>query len=567
MSKKFKTLIHNGPVFPDEYEPKGYKLGGEKLSALAEEMLYHYAAKLETEYVKSEVFRNNFYSCLKGNLSSNQKEIDFPKGYMTLLKKIFSDIQSEKEVKAQYRKDHKEELEKERNDKKEKYGFALLDGEKQPLGAYLIEGPGIFIARGDNPLLGLWKRRTLPEDVIINFVSKDKSVLPPKAPDGHQWKEVIADTNALHTVTYKVDIGGKCEKIKEIRFGNSSDVKASADQKKFDKAANLLQHMDEMTKYIRDNLTNKDSLTAECALISWLLQTTGIRIGNEKDLSISADTVGATTLKKENIWVDEGVLHLHFIGKDSIEFTNDYDVPKYIESAIKKVLKKKKIGEQVFTATSNDVNKFLGACVEGCTPKLWRTAIATKLMVDALKEQKIRKSMTVSEKMHKFDLASLEVAKKLNHKKAVSKNFDSQMEKLDTRIEETTAKNKELTKKIKADIKKVNADIERAKTVWEGAKLKEKIKSFNDKKKRLTERLNKATVRLEELQIKRDFKEQTSDIAIGTSRTNYISPKIAYSISKDLDIPIEKIYTKTLQEKFSWAEKTGKDYWKKYPNV
>ena len=51
---KFKTLIHNGVVFPPEYEPKGYTLNGEKIPNTgydsAEEMLWHYSSKLDTDY-------------------------------------------------------------------------------------------------------------------------------------------------------------------------------------------------------------------------------------------------------------------------------------------------------------------------------------------------------------------------------------------------------------------------------------------------------------------------------------------------------------------------------------
>ena len=43
---KWKTLEHNGPIFPKGYEYIGFD---SKLSNLAEEMLYHYSAKLETE--------------------------------------------------------------------------------------------------------------------------------------------------------------------------------------------------------------------------------------------------------------------------------------------------------------------------------------------------------------------------------------------------------------------------------------------------------------------------------------------------------------------------------------
>ena len=46
---KFKTLVHNGVVFPPDYEPKGYTLNGEKIPNTgddsAEEMLWKSLSK------------------------------------------------------------------------------------------------------------------------------------------------------------------------------------------------------------------------------------------------------------------------------------------------------------------------------------------------------------------------------------------------------------------------------------------------------------------------------------------------------------------------------------------
>jgi DNA topoisomerase-1 len=562
--KKIKECKHNGTRFPDLFKSRGFTLAGVSLHNSdvdsAEEMLWHYAAKLDTDYVKNEVFNKNFYLCLKEQLPENLRNIKFPDDFMSLLKEMRNLQLKEKDEKTQYKKDHKEELKKEAEDLKEKYGYAILNGEKQPLMSNLVEGPGIFIARGDAPLLGMWKYRTMPEDVTINYIGPKEET--PKAPDGHHWKKVT-NNQVYYIASYEVDIGHITTKNKEIRFGSGSSVKADADQKKFDKAVNLLQHKKEMEQYIRENLTNSDSKVAECALISWLLQETGIRIGNDKCLDLEADTVGASTLKKENIWAENGILYLNFLGKDSIPYKNEIEVPKYIETAINRKVKKAKDGEQIFSVNSNDVNKFLGACVEGCTPKLWRTAIATELLVNAFKDQHVKKSMTVTEKLRAFDLANLEVAKKLNHKKTVSKNYDTQIEKLDSTIESDENKFNELKIKLTAEIKELDKKIKKAKELG----LDKNAKSFKETKKKKQERLTKAEESLKNKKFKREFKEQTMDIAIGTSRTNYCSPKIAYSICKDLDIPIEKIYSKSLLEKFKWAENVSKDYWRKYPDV
>ena len=565
---KFKTLVHNGVVFPLDYEPKGYTLNGEKIpntgNDSAEEMLWHYSAYMSTDYVKAPVFNPNFYSCLKPKLSSKLSSLRFPDDFMPVLKQMSKDHEKEKEAKAEYRKSHKEEIEKEKKARADFYGVAQLDGKAQPV-AYVIEGPGIFIARGEAPLLGMWKYRTNPEDITINYVGPKGC--EPKAPDGHKWGCVEHNTNAMHIAIYKVNIGNRTDKIKELRFGNTSDVKANADQKKFAKAAKLLCHMKEMEAHIRNGMESPDEKRKQCALISWLIQTTGIRVGNDKDVALEADTVGASTLKKENIWYEDGNLRLHFLGKDSVPYDNTIAAPVYVGKAVERLRKNKNAGEQIFDVDATNVKGFLSECVDGCTPKLFRTAIASKLLVDAFKEQKVTKGMSIREKLHAFDMANLAVAKKLNHKKALPKNFDEQIAKMDTQIQVAIDKEELTTSKVKHNLKKIRSDIERANKNFEGDTLKLALKNLKEREAKEKEKLKKAEEKVTALKEKRDFKSMTGDIAINTSRTNYCTPEIAYSICKDLDIPIEKIYTKTLREKFKWAEDTPKNYWRKYPEV
>lgn len=565
--KKIKELRFNGTRFPEFFEPRGFTLAGEPLFHgdyydFAEEMLWHYAAKLETDAVKVPIFNKNFYSCLEPKLTASQKKLSFPADFMPLLTAMREKQIAEKAEKDAYKKvpENKKALEEEAAKNKEIYDFAILNGEKQPLMKNQIESPGIFNTHGDAPLFGMWKYRVRPEDVTINYIGPKEGT--PTPPAGHKWKEV-KHNQVYYVVSYDVDIGHKDFHNKEVRFGNSSSVKAEADQEKFDKATKLLQHKKEMEAYIKENLTNPDPKTAECALVSWLLQTTGIRIGNEKDTELEADTVGASTLKKENIWAENGILYLDFIGKSSVHYKNEIEIPKYIESAITRKRKKTPAGGQVFSVNSNDVNKFLGKGLTGCTAKLWRTAIATGLLVEAFKEQKVKKSMTVAQKLHAFDKANLEVAKKLNHKRAVPKNFVEQTEKLAVSVAESEESFIELKKKLEKEICDLDKKIKKAQELG----LDKNVKTYKETKAKKQNRLKKAAESLEKKKFNLEFKEDSAEIAIGTSRTNYCSPKIAFSICKDLDIPISSIYTAPLLEKFKWAENTGKDYWKKYPNV
>ncbi len=49
-------------------------------------------------------------------------------------------------------------------------------------------------------------------------------------------------------------------------------------------------------------------------------------------------------------------------------------------------------------------------------------------------------------------------------------------------------------------------------------------------------------------------------IATTTSKTNYNDPRISVAWCKRLEVPIEKIFPKTLLDKFNWAMGTESDW-------
>ena len=61
----------------------------------------------------------------------------------------------------------------------------------------------------------------------------------------------------------------------------------------------------------------------------------------------------------------------------------------------------------------------------------------------------------------------------------------------------------------------------------------------------------KATIQKEE--IKLQARENNKSVALGTSRINYMDPRITISWCKMKDVPIEKIFQSNLQAKFNWA--------------
>ena len=142
---RFKTLTPPTPMLPPEYEPKGYKLGGEVLKPLAEEMLWCCARYYEHEIYWEKILKTgNFIQCLMPELTENQKKLKFPEDYTKLFKDMQAAQAIEKEEKAAYRKEHRAEIKKENDEKKAKYGNAIVDGVTIPV-AFMVEAPSMII--------------------------------------------------------------------------------------------------------------------------------------------------------------------------------------------------------------------------------------------------------------------------------------------------------------------------------------------------------------------------------------------------------------------------------------
>jgi hypothetical protein len=82
--------------------------------------------------------------------------------------KVFDYFKMKTEERKAMTKEEKKALKEENQKVKDEFGFCMWDGHKQPIGNYKIEPPGLFRGRGEHPKMGMVKKRTQPEDVIIN---------------------------------------------------------------------------------------------------------------------------------------------------------------------------------------------------------------------------------------------------------------------------------------------------------------------------------------------------------------------------------------------------------------
>ena len=80
------------------------------------------------------------------------------------------------------------------------------------------------------------------------------------------------------------------------------------------------------------------------------------------------------------------------------------------------------------------------------------------------------------------------------------------------------------------------------------------------KGKKNVEKINELQNKIKKLRAKKDMKIEMKNLSLSTSKINYIDPRITVAFLKKHNIPVDKIFPKTLQEKFKWAFDIDESY-------
>jgi DNA topoisomerase-1 len=257
---------------------------------------------------------------------------------------------------------------------------------------------------------------------------------------------------------------------------------------------------------------------------------------------------------------------LNFVGKSSVPFNRTIEVSDELYEVIKRSQKNKKPTDEIFDMVdSGDVGAFLKEVDKSFSPKVLRTARCNSVLVENLKKQKITKDSTEVEKLEAIYNANYAIAKELNHQKNIGKNQSNNEEKAKTAVLEAQKKLKDLKKDSKKKLAEIDEKIVSFKEKYAAmpTMLEEKLTKLEEQKTKISKRLETQENRVKAHELKAKKTSETADIALGTSLGNYADPRIIYSWCKDVNLPIGKVYNKSLQEKFSWAENTPEDYWRK----
>lgn len=542
---KWKTLQHNGILFPPAYEAHGIKIKikGEsiEIDLNQEEMIYQWAKKKDTAYAQDKVFQKNFTEDFAKTLPSKFKNISYQDIDFSHAYKI---VDKEKDLREMMTKEEKKALAVKRKELREKlvqkYGIAIMDGKEVDVANYMAEPPGIFIGRGEHPLRGRWKPRVTSKDVTLNLGKEAK------VPEG-AWGKIVHDNDSMWLAGWTDYL---TEKRKYVWLADTAGLKQDRDKEKYEKAVKLSKEIGKIKDQIVKDMKNKDPKISRISTVCYLIYRTAMRVGDEKDPD-EADTVGATTLRKEHINITDNTIEFDFLGKDSVRWKETVKAEgndKQFQENLKKLIQNKKPKDEIFEdITSRHVNAYYSSIVNGLTAKVFRTYLATTVVKNYLKEHDNMKGKTPNEKLYHAKLANLEAAIMCNHKRTIPKTFEDALE---NKRETLKNINKEQPWKKTLDALKKAESLEDKMDAQKKNKAK-KIKTLNDQIKKQKE---KHKERIEKLQLQIDLSEKTKDYNIGTSLRNYIDPRIFKAWTNEVGVEWEKLYTTALQKKFLWVQ-------------
>ncbi len=530
---QWNELIHNGPMFAPLYEPhhipiiinnKKYQLSG-----LAEEYITMYARYINTEYLTNPKISNRFNKNFlhdwkkvlpKNIVVSNMNEVD-----VSDIKKHLDKI---KDKKANMSKEEKEQIRLKNEEQEEPYKYCMVNGGRMKVGNYKIEPPGIFLGRGDHPKLGCIKKRINPEDVVINL-SKTAPIPKPNVsnPNGnHSWGKVINNNEVVWLATWNDNISGK---NKYVFTSMESIFKSKSDMDKFDLARKLKKKVNQIRAAYYEDMKGADEIKQQLSTALYLIDNLALRVGGSKDTKEQADTVGVTSLRVEHLIIfDDSIIKLDFLGKDSVRYCRKVKVDELVYNNMKLFVANKNKKDDLFDKISSaSLNNYLNNMMEGLTAKVWRTYNASMLFQKELDRvnpnilEKMPESERINYLMSIFNQANTAVALLCNHQKNVSTDIEKAVKVIDDKIKKYK-KRKQKTKD------------------------KEKVKLIEAK--------------IITLKMKKDTKVKMKNVSLGTSKNNYIDPRIIFAFIAKYKIPEDKLFNKALITRFDWAKKEGEDY-------
>mmetsp|Transcript_12005 Transcript_12005/g.17039 ORF Transcript_12005/g.17039 Transcript_12005/m.17039 type:complete len:745 (-) Transcript_12005:149-2383(-) len=564
------------------------------------------------------IFIKNYFKDFRAVLGSKHKIKDFKKCDFGPIRRHLNEQKIiRKAITDEERKANKED----RNQALFKFGYALVDGHLERVGNYNMELPGAFRGRGEHPKMGKLKSRVMPEQVFLNV--SECARVPPCPVPGHAWGDIRHDPQVQWLAQWKENINNQVKYMQlaaQSSFKGKSDRskynKAALLCKNIDKIRKSYK-----SHLKSKNMETRQLATATWVIDRLALRVGGEKDTDEEADTVGCCSLRLEHLHFDpnEEGGDNREIELEFLGKDSMLYkqTIDFGAAMYNENNgmgnqvyanLKDFCKKKKKDDQVFESiTPGMLNTHLKQFMDGLSAKVFRTYNASKTLQDELRkteELTSWKNLTPAQKVVEYNNANREVAILCNHQKTPSKAQETQLETIGTKLK--TLKNQK--KILKAILKRLNKGetkgipvkknekkmVEAAATAVANAKkMKEKAKTNAEKiaateadekakqqrreateykftqahlwekiptKEQVVKRITTWTAKIVKMEMDLKHKDDNKEVSLGTSKINYMDPRISVAWCKRNEVPIEKIFSKTLRDKFNWAMAVAPDW-------
>ncbi|OBT70157.1 hypothetical protein VE03_00516 [Pseudogymnoascus sp. 23342-1-I1] len=497
--------------------------------------------------------------------------------------------------------------------------YCTWDGRKERVGNFRVEPPSLFRGRGEHPKTGKVKKRVMPEQITINIGPK---ATVPTPPAGHKWKEIKHDNKATWLAMWQENINGAYKYVMlaaNSTVKGQSDFKKFEKARELKKHIDRIRK-DYQKELKSELMADRQRATAVYLIDKFALRAGNEKDSENEAETVGCCSLKFehVTLKPPNTVIFDflGKDSIRFYD----EVTVDPQVFRNLK-IFKKSPKSE--GDDIFDRlNTGQLNKHLANYMPGLTAKVFRTYNASYTMSTLLQELKATNT-SLHEKIKLYNDCNRKVAILCNHKRTVGAGHEAQMGKLTDRIkglkyqkwrtkqmildldpkqkkkkgaewfelddelteewiEEHQAflveeQRTKITKKFEKDNEKLVAEGEKemkAKELTErlGAAddLAKKLKKENKTKKveaegrapsveKLEAAVEKIDQRITTMNLQAEDREGNKEVALGTSKINYIDPRLTVVFAKKFDVPIEKFFSKTLREKFNWAIKSVED--------
>ncbi|KAI8671267.1 DNA topoisomerase I [Fusarium keratoplasticum] len=502
------------------------------------------------------------------------------------------------------------------------FTHCMWDGRKQKVGNFRVEPPGLFRGRGEHPKTGKVKNRVTPEQITINIGKGAKIPDPPKGHQWKavqhdqkatwlaMWQENINNNYKYVMLGAASDIKGQSDFKK---FEKARELKKHIDRIRKDytkelKSEVMADRQRATAMYLIDRLalragnekdTENEADTVGCCSLKYE------HITLEPPNKVTFDFLGKDSIPyRETAHVEPQVFKNLKLFKKAPKTKGDDLFDRLTTTQLNKHLTSYMPGLTAKVFRTYNASWTMSELLKGLS-----------------KDPRSRGS--VAEKVKLYNDCNREVAILCNHKRTVGAGHEQQMQKLGDRIKglryqqwrtkkmildiDPTQKKKKgaawfeldedldeewikehqqflieeqrtkITKKFEKDNEKLKANKEKPMPEKE---LKERLQAVKEleakfKKENKTKKVEaegrgptvdkfiKAIEKLDErvkvLETQAEDRDGNKEVALGTSKINYIDPRLTVVFAKKFDVPIEKFFSKTLRDKFRWAIKSVED--------